>query len=169
MRAAESVAEKPPRSRSVALLGFVAFVLIAAAFVVSLFRDKPAGVPDGLIGARFGMSEAEVLSAVPGLSRDGHALVGRARVFDEPASCRLEFSTGLSRVACNLDPAPSPGEQQRIERRLLATLRQLYGDESGWKQGGGQEWIWQGKRARLRVISSPPPDLALRVENASVP
>jgi hypothetical protein len=169
MRTAESVAEKAPRSRSVALLGFIAFALIAAAFVVSLLGDDPAGVPDGLIGARFGMTDAEVQSVVPGLSRDGDALVGRARVFDEPASCRLEFTAGLSRIACNLDPAPSPGEHQRIERRLLALLRQLYGDESGWNQGHGQEWIWQGKRARLRVQSLPPPALGLRIENARLP
>ena len=166
---AESVAERPPRSGAVALLGFVVVVLLVAAFTWSVVRKKPANVPDGLIGLRFGMTEAEVKASLPGLRADGAAWVGRARVFDEPASCKLQLACGLSRIDCAIDRPASAIEHERVERRILATLRELYGDESEWKRAGSQEWIWHGKKAQMRLVSGPAPGLELRLENRLAP
>jgi hypothetical protein len=165
--AAGSVAEPPPRSRGVALLGF-AFVLgLAVLFVVTLLRKKPVNVPRGMLGLRFGMTESDVRRRLPELSPRGDgSLAGRARVFEEAATCELAFGSErkLSQIVCTIESH----DQERAKQRIVSTARQLYGAESDWQSGQDEQWSWLGPSARLRVTARTGPSPALQVENVEL-
>lgn len=161
---AQSVAERAPRTRGVALIGFVTVALLCAAFVYTLVRVKPANVPRGLLGLRFGMSESDVRAEIAGLvPASPGTLEGPARVFDLPARCAFSFAGehGLSSIQCAVDDSEN---HQRAKKRIVATLRQLYGEETAWDGSDDERWIWRGRHAELRVTASREPP-ALRVQN----
>ena len=164
-----SVAEGPPKTRGVVLLGFAFVVLLGAAFAFTVLRKKPVNVPHGLLGARFGMALGEVREKLPELAPVGDgALAGNTRVFELPAHCRLSFGIdGLSGVACTIAEQPSADEHHRTKKRLLATLRQLYGEESEAAGGESERWSWRSSRAELRLVSEREPRWTLRVENVA--
>jgi hypothetical protein len=165
--AAGSVAERPPRSRGVALLGFAFVLALAATFVLTLVRQKPVNVPRGLLGVRFGMSESDVRRRLPGLTAlpDGK-LAGSGRVFDERGQCELGFrgDRTLSAVVCTIESE----DRERAKQRVVSTARQLYGAESDWQAGELERWSWQSSRARLSIVAQSGGAPALRVENVEL-
>jgi hypothetical protein len=162
-----SVAERPPRSKGVALLGFSFVLALAALFVFTLLRQKPVNVPRGLLGLRFGMTESDVRRRLPELAplSDGK-LAGQGRVFDEPAECELAFRADrtLSTIVCTIESQ----EPERAKQRLVSTARQLYGAESEWLSGEREHWSWQSPSARLSIIALSGTRPALRVENVEL-
>jgi hypothetical protein len=160
------VAEPPPRSRGVIWLGFAAVLVLALLFVYTLLRKEPVNVPHGLAGLRFGMSEAEARQRLPALAPNpAGKLAAKTDVFEVPAECLLEFDRSeLSSIACTVAPAASADEQQKLKRRLVTTVRQLYGEESEWQSGPEERWSWQSSRARLNLSAGP--GNVLRIENS---
>lgn len=161
---AESLAERPPKSRAVTWLGFTFLLLLVALFVRAVLGEKPVNVPHGLLGARFGMSPDEVRRELPEAKAapDG-SLALETRLFEASADCRFRFESGeLARIECGM--RPNAGEHLgQVSQRVVGSARQLYGDESEWTRGERELWAWRSKRATLLVISERG---ALRVENA---
>lgn len=139
---------EPRLARSV---GAIAVALLLAALVWKLTRDERAYVPGGLAGVRLGSTLQEARAARPGLEGpDGRA---RTRVFDEPATCTLELGAAskVSSIECVLDDA-------RARAKVLATLRELYGEETETRE---DTWSWRNRQALLVLSTSPA--LALRL------
>lgn len=165
---AGSIAEPPPRTRGVTWLGFVAALVLVALFVYTALRNEPANVPQGLAGLRFGMTAAEARQRLPALAPNaGGKLAAKTDVFEAAAECVLDFSGAeLSAIACTVVPAATPDAQQKLKRRVVSSVRQLYGEESEWKSGAQEQWSWQGSRARLSVSAGP--GQSLRIDNSRV-
>lgn len=118
------------------LLGGAVLLLLAGAFALKLLSPRRARVPSSLAGVRLGSAPTEPAGAG-----------GRRLVFDQAATCRLGVGADghVARITCEVDAHDS-------RDRLLATLRELYGEESS-AHGGAHRW--QGPQARLELWSAP--------------
>ncbi len=125
--------------------GAIVVALVVGGLFWKLTGKKTAHVPSGIAGVRLGDGLSEARRALPGLTDAPYR--ARTRVFDEPASCTLELGAGstVSRIECVLDDA-------RVRAKLLATLRELYGEETEAREDA---WSWRNERARLELSTSP--------------
>ncbi len=155
----ESLAEPRPARRWSLGLGLVGAVGLAAAAALSWTSPAPVRVPAGIAGTRFGMTEAELKHAVPGLESEagpglpaGHQRSkGKTTLFDVPVTCRFDVAEmGLVRVECLAPAQPHREAHEAAEQRWLAALRGLYGGES---ESRGGRTSWRGADARLEVTS----------------
>jgi hypothetical protein len=179
---AQSRAEPPPERRRALAIGLVTVVLVSVALVVKLLASRPAHVPLGIAGFRLGADvEAAqkvlpslapapplpaVMNQVAGFEVKYPRLAGKSLLFDEPAKCTLEFAVEgtLSRIDCEVDPLPSAELQENAARRVLKTLRALYGGESSSRPNF---WEWRNAEARLSlyVSDAKEPSAVIRLSN----
>lgn len=145
----ESRAERPTSSLTVRLVGALAVTSACVALLLKLVAPRPAHVPLGIAG--FGLGEP--LAVGRGLELVGPSRYrARALVLDEPALCVLSTTSEqrVERIECELERTDGPAQRDASRRRrLLATLRELYGDESA--SDGDSSFEWRNTRAFLRL------------------
>ncbi|MBK7584562.1 MAG: hypothetical protein IPI67_30795 [Myxococcales bacterium] len=166
----ESRAE-PRASRKLALgAGLIATLMLLGLLLQRARAPDPTNVPLGIAGAKLGSRLSDVRGALPNLVPSGESsgetptYRTRTSVFDERASCSLEFAIAatLSRIECVVELPASRDASAKVRARLLATLRGLYGKES---EAGGGTWLWQNARARLRLRESADAVPTLQLSN----
>lgn len=144
----------PRESRLALWVGAAVVALVVGGFVFKLGRTKSSNVPSGIAGVRLGDTLDEARVVLPALVEAGSGVFrAETRLFDEPATCTLELavSSTVSHVECVME-----GADPRVQKKLLATLRELYGKETETREGS---WLWRNERARLRLTTSPSPRL----------
>jgi hypothetical protein len=140
-----SRAERPPNRRLSVALGTLVVLTIAFGFWVKLTRPKTARVPLGIAGFELGQAG------------EGEQRV-RTTFFDEPAECTLSFgnSRKLDEIRCSLEAGSTPERRRQLRGKMLATLRQLYGEETRASAAPELEhWEWANDRALL-TLEMPP-------------
>jgi len=143
---------------------------LALALAVGLASPRPAHVPLGIAGFTLGGTLASARQVAPGLSeRRPGVFVASATVFDAPAEC--ELGTGAPDAVTSIDCTLSVSGPAELERRrVLATVRSLYGDETrSMRDETSEKWVWENARAVLVIAQSiPASGTSLRLTNRLV-
>jgi hypothetical protein len=153
----ESRADPPPPRRLSLVLGAVVLVGVGGALAAKLVSPRPAHVPLGIAGFTLGGKLADARQGLPGVVERRPGLwVASASVFETPAECELGAvrPDTITSIDCTLSGS-GPAELQR--RRLLATLRSLYGAETRTTHDEiAERWVWENARATLVLRQSIP-------------
>ena len=160
----------PPRSLPTRLIGGLALGAVGVAIAVKLLSPRPDHVPFGIGGFELG-APVDAARAQPIVAEQPNDPSRRLRfrasalVFDEPAQCVLGATASgqLIHIECTLSPTGDSDEAARRQRRVLATLRQLYGEES--RQSAPGQWEWRNSRAFLKLTATVSLGGSTRVEN----
>lgn len=151
---------EPPAPRRLSALVGGGFALALAAFtVVTVLRERPARVPRELGGVTLDSSREELVQAgYRDAAQGAPRLVASSEVFGEAATCSAALSEQgvTTEIRCSIH-SPSAAAARASEKKVLAVLRRLYGDESPGPESG----LWRGSQAQLSVTRS---DEGVRVE-----
>ncbi len=167
-RQARSRAEPPPSRRFAIVLGAVFVLGVAVWGVVTLLRVPPAPIPNGLVGLRFGMTEAEIKAQFPDVKDVDGSMIRETVAFDQKASCRLELSAAqtLQRIECHTSAADDDAMRAALGK-ALALARSLYGKES---EARAAAWVWNGSRSVLEIrADAPQKRLVIEARSTRVP
>jgi hypothetical protein len=146
---------EPPPARSVSVALGLAFALgLAVLFVLTLLRDRPAPLPSGLVGLRFGMTETEIKAQFPDVKRESGELIRETLAFEQRARCRLDLGAEgrLESIRCQA-PASSTAGLQDATGKALAVARSVYGKAS---HAAGGVWTWTGTESVLTIRADMP-------------
>ncbi len=148
-----SRAEPPPARNASVALGLVFALALAVFFVVTLLRDRPAPLPKGLVGLRFGMTEADAIAQFPDVRRESGELIRETVAFEQRARCKLEMNEAgrLSAIVCQVAAVDAAGLRNAIGK-ALAVARSVYGKES---HVAGDVWTWVGTDSVLSIRADP--------------
>ncbi|MEZ4224839.1 MAG: hypothetical protein R3B13_28055 [Polyangiaceae bacterium] len=148
---AHSRAEPPPPRRLSVTLGILFVVGLLAFTAVTLTRERPAPLPPGLVGLRFGMTEMEITTQFPDVARRKGKLVRETVAFEHRALCELPLDGEgrLSRVTCHVAVHGKDDEAMRqAAGKALAVARSVYGKES---RSEPLRWVWIGTESVLTI------------------
>ena len=141
---------------------------VAAWGVVTLLRDPPAPIPNGLVGLRFGMTEADIKEQFPDVKEVDGNMIHQTVVFDQKASCVLDLSAAqtLQRVECHTR-TPDEDSMRAALGKALALARSLYGKES---EARASAWLWKGTRSVLEIRAEAPQNrLVIEARSTQLP